>query len=111
VKYEIRNIKLNFIFKLQMNYFYLKHQLHKTPIVPMQAESFENILDMIPEKYQKSPKMRKMIENVFEETEKVYHEAMKKSVVQSVLLAPKVKGLENEKAGPIPKDPEYVGIK
>lgn len=89
-----------------MNYFYIKNQLHKTPIVPMQQDSFENILAMIPEKYQQSPKMHRIIDNVFEETKVVYAEAMKKSVVQSVLLAPKVKGLENEKAGPIPKEPE-----
>jgi hypothetical protein len=38
---------------------------------------------------------------IYLKTEKVYHEAMKKSSVQIVLLAPKVKGLENEKAGPI----------
>ena len=72
----------------------------------MQEESFENILDMIPEKHRKNPRMGRLIENVFEDTEKMYNEAMKKAVIQSVLLAPKVKGLENEKAGPVPKEPE-----
>jgi hypothetical protein len=84
----------------------LKNQLQKTPIVPMQAESFESILNMVPEKFHKNPKMRKIIDNVFEETEKVYHDAMKTAVIQSVLLAPKVRGLENEKAGPEPREPE-----
>ena len=72
----------------------------------MQPESFENIIGMIPEKFHKNPKMQKLIDNVFEETEKVYHEAMKKAVIQSVLLAPIVKGLENEVAGPEPREPE-----
>lgn len=88
-----------------MNYFYIKNQLQKTPIVPMQQESFENILNMVPEKYQIQPKMRKIIEDVFEEAKIVYSDSIKKSVIEGVLLAPKVKGLENEKAGPPPQDP------
>lgn len=89
-----------------MNYYYLKNQLQKAPVVPMQAESFNNILSMIPSKYSKQPKMRRVIDEVFDETKNCYNEAIKKAIIENVIVAPKVKGLENEKAGPPAPDPQ-----
>jgi hypothetical protein len=91
-----------------MNYFYLKNQLNKTPLTPMQQESFEHILNMIPKKYQDNLMLRKIIDSSFEETKLVYAEAMKKSVLHNVLIVPKVRGLDNEKSGKPTNESEYV---
>lgn len=91
-----------------MTYFILKNQLSQTPIVPMQKESFDNILALVQDCYQNIKSMNDVIEEVFTETKQVYYEAMQKSVLQNVLIVPKIKGLENENFGPPPKEPEYV---
>ena len=72
----------------------------------MQQKSFDNILALVKDCYQNTKTMNDKVEEVFSEARKVYHEAMHKSVIQNVLIVPKVKGLENEKAGPPPKEPE-----
>ncbi len=91
-----------------MNYFYLKNQLNKTPLTPMQQESFENILNMIPKKYQDNTMLRRIIDSSFDETKLVYAEAMKNSVLHNVLVVPKVKGLENEKQSKSLLESEWV---
>lgn len=93
-------------FFVKMNYIFLKKQLNQTPIVPMQPESFENILDMVHDCYQDNKNMNTVVTEFFSETKEMYYEAMQKSVVQNVLIAPKIKGLENEISGPPPKEPE-----
>jgi hypothetical protein len=47
-----------------------------------------------------------VIESYFEETRHMYDEAMQRSIIQSVLVAPEVRGLENELRSPLPKEPE-----
>jgi len=51
--------------------------------------------------------MKNVVEEYFEETKAMYHEAMHTSVVQNSLIAPKVRGLEQEAIGLPPLDPEY----
>ena len=92
--------------KVRVNYHFLKKQLNHTPIVPMQQECYENILHMVQDTYKDTPQMNRVVEDVFDETRKMYHDAMHKSVIQNVLIAPLVKGLENEVAGPPPKEPQ-----
>jgi hypothetical protein len=89
-----------------MNYYFLKKQLVKTPLVPMQQESFENILSLVHGFNQKNKNLLEVIESYFEETRHMYDEAMQRSIIQSVLVAPEVRGLENELRSPLPKEPE-----
>ena len=71
----------------------------------MQQESFDNILKLVQDCYRDVKSMNDVIEEVFSETKKVYYEAMHKSVLQNVLIVPKIKGLENELFGLPPKEP------
>ena len=89
-----------------MNYYFLKKQLNKTPIVPMQQESFDNILKMVQDCYESNPTTNNVITGVFEETKQIYFDAMQKSIIQNVLVTPDVKGLENELHGGPPKETE-----
>ena len=80
--------------------------MSQTPIVPMQQESFDNILALVQDCYRNVKSMNDVIEEVFKESKQVYYEAMQKSVLQNVLIVPKIKGLENENFGLPPKEPE-----
>ncbi len=72
----------------------------------MQQESFDHILALVKDNYRNVKSMNDVIEEVFSETKKVYYEAMQKSVLQNVLVVPKIKGLEGEVFGLPPKEPE-----
>lgn len=85
---------------------FLKKQLNQTPIVPMQQESFQNILDMVQDCVRDNKNLNSVITEFFDDTKKMYYDAMQKSVIQNVLVAPKVRGLEYEISGPPPKEPE-----
>ncbi len=89
-----------------MNYHFLKNQLKRAPIVPMQQESFENILIMVEDCYQNNMKMNQVIDDFFSDTKQMYHDAMQKSVYQNILQTPNVKGLENDKIDAPKKDLE-----
>lgn len=84
----------------------MKNQLNKTPIVPIQQESFESILTKVQDKYEDKPHLNKVVKEVFADTKLMYHEAMQKALIQSILVAPNVKGLENEYSNFMTKDPE-----
>lgn len=84
---------------------FLKKQLNQTPIVPMQAESLNNIFAMVRDCYRDEKNMNRVKNEFFAETKKMYYEAMHKSVAQNVLIVPRVKGLENEVLGSPPRDP------
>ena len=79
-----------------MNYHFLKKQITKTPIVPIQQETYERILHKVKDCYQNNNAMNKVAETVFEDMKDMYNEAMQKTVIQNVLIAPDVKGLETE---------------
>ncbi|CAF3457810.1 unnamed protein product, partial [Rotaria sp. Silwood2] len=49
------------------------------------------------------------IQSIVNETKALYENSMKKSQLQHVLVAPNVKGLENEIAGPPLPDPVGCG--
>jgi hypothetical protein len=85
-----------------MNYVFLKKQLQRAPIVPMQDESFKNILIMVQDCYQSNNKLDSVIEDVFSETKLMYNEAMQRSILQNFLIKPDVKGLENDMNRPPP---------
>ena len=89
-----------------MNFQFLKKQLNHTPIVPMQSNSFDNILRLVQDCYVNNKNMNDVIEEYFNETRIMYHEAIQKSVIQNSLIPPNVKGLENEILSAPPKDSE-----
>lgn len=85
---------------------FLKKQLNQTPIVPMQAESINNIFYLVRDCYRNEKNMNRVKNEFIEETKKMYYEAMHKSVAQNFLIVPQVKGLENENVGLPSKEPE-----
>jgi len=72
----------------------------------MQQESFENILSLVHGFNQNNKNLLEVVETYFEETRHMYDEAMQRSIIQSVLVAPDVRGLENELRSPLTKEPE-----
>ena len=90
-----------------MNYYFLKKQITKTPIVPMQQETFDRILQKVQDCYQNNAEMNRVVEDVFNNTREMYNDAMQRSIIQNVLIAPEVKGLEAERFG-TSKDLELI---
>jgi hypothetical protein len=82
--------------RVRMNYYYLKNQIYLTPIVPMQQDSFENILRMVQDSYIDNKEMNRVVNDIFDETKTMYHESMQKSIIRNTLRKPNVKGLEDE---------------
>ena len=74
----------------------MKEQLKKTPLTPVQQESFDRILLKCRDQYEDKPNLNKVVNEIFNDTKIMYNEAMKKSLVQSILLPPNVRGLESE---------------
>ena len=85
---------------------FLKKQLNKTPIVPMQPESYQRILAKVQDLYQNNSVMNAVIDQVFTDAKQIYYEAMQKSIIQNAIIAPDVKGLKNEERSKPNKDPE-----
>lgn len=99
--------KINNHFEIfQMNYFFLKEQLNKTPAVQMEQESFERILDKVQDQYENKPNLNKIVQEVFADTKNMFYEAMQKSLIQSVLIPPNVYGLEEEYLNSLAKETE-----
>jgi hypothetical protein len=105
---------------------YLKDRVAHLPVTPASDESFKHIIErFIDKKLQEGPQMKSVIQRIVNETKVLYENSMKKSqckfsigfkinivtlfIVQYVLVAPNVKGLENETAGPPPSDPVGCG--
>lgn len=87
---------------------FLKKQLNKTPIVPMQPESYQRILAKVQDLYQNNPVMNAIIDEVFTDAKQIFYDAMQKSIIQNALITPDVKGLKEEYHGTPKKDPEYA---
>lgn len=79
-----------------MNYYRIKQQLNKSPIVPMQQESFDNILEKVRDVYRETAMMIHVKEDFFVDTKEMYFQAMQKTIAQNTIITPLVKGLENE---------------
>lgn len=92
--------------QVKMNYHFLKKQITKTPIVPMQQDTFERILHKVEDTYQNNKTMNRVVETVFEDARNMYNEAMQQTVTRNVLIAPDVKGLEDEQIATKSKDVE-----
>ncbi|CAF1455240.1 unnamed protein product [Rotaria magnacalcarata] len=94
---------------IRNNYYYMKERVAQLPITPASDESFKHIIEhFIDKKLKEGPQMKAVIQRFINETKVLYENSMKKSQLQHVLVAPHVKGLEDEVAGPPP--PELVGF-
>lgn len=82
-----------------MNYIRIKRQLSKTPIVPMQQESFDNILIKVRDVYRDNANMNAVKDEFFVETKDMYFQAMQRTIVENTIVTPDVRGLENEPRG------------
>ncbi len=83
-----------------MNYIFLKKQLNKTPVVPMQEESFQRILEKVQDLYHNNAAMNNVVDSVFKDTKQIYFEAMQKSIIENALIQPDVKGRSEKKKEP-----------
>lgn len=89
-----------------MNFYRIKRQLNKTPIVPMQQESFDNILGKVRDVYRDVPMMNQVKEEFFVDTKDMYYQAMQQTILENTIVTPQVKGLENERMSRTQKEPE-----
>ncbi|XP_054991966.1 LOW QUALITY PROTEIN: dynein axonemal heavy chain 12 [Sorex araneus] len=90
--------------KRGLNYLYLKKSVESSPIVPIQPEWLKHMLNLIPESLKEGKEREKLIESLINEVSSDFENSMKRYMVQSVLVRPKVKWLEDE-GGPLPESP------
>uniref|UniRef100_A0A8C5VFT1 Dynein axonemal heavy chain 12 n=1 Tax=Microcebus murinus TaxID=30608 RepID=A0A8C5VFT1_MICMU len=89
------------------NYIYMKQCVESSPIVPIQQEWLDHMLMLIPESLKEGKKREELIESLINEVSSDFESSMKRYLVQSVLVKPPVKWLEDE-GGPLPESP--VGL-
>ncbi|CAK8689424.1 unnamed protein product [Clavelina lepadiformis] len=94
--------------KRRQMYMYMKKCVESGPVVPVQQEWLQSILEKIPQKLQTSKQQKEQINEILTEVKSDFETSTRKSMVQHVLLKPSVKGLDKEEAGPPPCEP--VGI-
>jgi len=91
---------------LRTNYMYMKDRIGRLPITPASDESFKHIVETyIDKKLREGPQMKGVIQRIVNETKILYENSIKQSQLQHMLVAPNVKGLEHELAGPPPAEP------
>jgi len=86
-------------------YWFMKESVQSGPISPVQQSWLDSMLTRIQAPLKRSKKQKKIIHDCFEIVKQEFIDSMKESMIQHVLVVPKVKGLENEKAGPPPSEP------
>lgn len=82
--------------------------MKKAPIVPMQQESFDNILEKVEDVYRDNFNMNRVKDEFFIDTKEMYFQSMQKSILENTILTPNVKGIDDEKIGTPPKELEYI---
>ncbi|ERE87478.1 dynein heavy chain 12, axonemal-like protein [Cricetulus griseus] len=90
-----------------LNYIYMKQCVESSPIVPIQPEWLDNMLMLIPEHLKEGKKREELLGSLINEVSNDFEKSMKRYLVQSVLVKPEVKWLEDE-GGPLPESP--VGL-
>ncbi|XP_027295449.1 dynein heavy chain 12, axonemal isoform X3 [Cricetulus griseus] len=93
--------------KKGLNYIYMKQCVESSPIVPIQPEWLDNMLMLIPEHLKEGKKREELLGSLINEVSNDFEKSMKRYLVQSVLVKPEVKWLEDE-GGPLPESP--VGL-
>ena len=107
--------------------------MESSPITPIQNESFDNILKLLPDHFKAAPGFQEYKDDLFKEVAVDFERSMKKSqgwltltftfflhcvsyvklrtknclfaTVQLSLVKPQVRGLEDDDAGPPPEEP------
>uniref|UniRef100_A0A2K5C563 Dynein axonemal heavy chain 12 n=1 Tax=Aotus nancymaae TaxID=37293 RepID=A0A2K5C563_AOTNA len=93
--------------KKGFNYIYMKQCVESSPIVPIQQEWLDHMLRLIPESLKEGKEREELLESLINEVSSDFENSMKRYLVQSVLVKPPVKWLEDER-GPLPESP--VGL-
>ncbi|XP_062969917.1 dynein axonemal heavy chain 12 isoform X2 [Cynocephalus volans] len=93
--------------KKGFNYIYMKQCVESSPIVPIQQEWLDHMLKLIPESLKEGKEREELVESLISEVSSDFENSMKRYLVQSVLVKPPVKWLEDE-GGPLPESP--VGL-
>nr|XP_037859690.1 dynein heavy chain 12, axonemal isoform X4 [Chlorocebus sabaeus] len=93
--------------KKRFNYIYMKQCVESSPIVPIQQEWLDHMLRLIPESLKEGKEREELLESLINEVSSDFENSMKRYLVQSVLVKPPVKWLEDE-GGPLPESP--VGL-
>ncbi|XP_021037000.1 dynein heavy chain 12, axonemal [Mus caroli] len=91
--------------KRGLNYIFMKQCVENSPIVPIQPQWLDNMLMLIPEHLKEGEKSEELLGSLIDEVSMDYEKSMKRYLVQSVLVKPPVKWLEDE-GGPLPESPE-----
>uniref|UniRef100_A0A2I3SRH2 Dynein axonemal heavy chain 12 n=2 Tax=Pan TaxID=9596 RepID=A0A2I3SRH2_PANTR len=98
-----QTVSLCFLF----NYIYMKQCVESSPLVPIQQEWLDHMLRLIPESLKEGKEREELLESLINEVSSDFENSMKRYLVQSVLVKPPVKSLEDE-GGPLPESP--VGL-
>ncbi|XP_030666029.1 dynein heavy chain 12, axonemal isoform X2 [Nomascus leucogenys] len=93
--------------KKGFNYIYMKQCVESSPIVPIQQEWLDHMLRLIPESLKEGKEREELLESLVNEVSSDFENSMKRYLVQSVLVKPPVKWLEDE-GSPLPESP--VGL-
>uniref|UniRef100_A0A8C6IB67 Dynein axonemal heavy chain 12 n=1 Tax=Mus spicilegus TaxID=10103 RepID=A0A8C6IB67_MUSSI len=91
--------------KRGLNYIFMKQCVENSPIVPIQSQWLDNMLMLVPEHLKEGEKSEELLGSLIDEVSMDYEKSMKRYLVQSVLVKPPVKWLEDE-GGPLPESPE-----
>uniref|UniRef100_A0A2R9AUL9 Dynein axonemal heavy chain 12 n=1 Tax=Pan paniscus TaxID=9597 RepID=A0A2R9AUL9_PANPA len=85
----------------------IKKKIKCSPLVPIQQEWLDHMLRLIPESLKEGKEREELLESLINEVSSDFENSMKRYLVQSVLVKPPVKSLEDE-GGPLPESP--VGL-
>uniref|UniRef100_A0A7M4FPW0 Dynein axonemal heavy chain 12 n=1 Tax=Crocodylus porosus TaxID=8502 RepID=A0A7M4FPW0_CROPO len=88
-----------------INYLFMKECVASNPVVPIQQQWLMSMLKWVPESLREGKDRKLLVEELFGEVKRDFEMSMKRCVVQSVLIKPNVKGLEDEKEEPLPVSP------
>ncbi|XP_019392438.1 PREDICTED: dynein heavy chain 12, axonemal [Crocodylus porosus] len=91
--------------KRRINYLFMKECVASNPVVPIQQQWLMSMLKWVPESLREGKDRKLLVEELFGEVKRDFEMSMKRCVVQSVLIKPNVKGLEDEKEEPLPVSP------
>uniref|UniRef100_A0A8C4YH30 Dynein heavy chain 12, axonemal n=1 Tax=Gopherus evgoodei TaxID=1825980 RepID=A0A8C4YH30_9SAUR len=93
------------LLSFQTNYLFMKKCVESNPVVPIQQQWLTSMLTLVPQSLMEGKDRELLVEELLDEVTKDFEMSMKRCVVRSVLVKPDVKGLEDEKEGPLPVSP------
>ncbi|KFO19799.1 Dynein heavy chain 7, axonemal [Fukomys damarensis] len=91
-----------------LSYNYMKQCVESSPVVPIQQEWLDHMLMLIPGPLKEGKEREELLECLIKEVSSDFEKSMKRCLVQSVLVKPQVKWLEDA-GGPLPESPVAQG--